>query len=132
VERRLTFSMKNPMSKTHLQAGDLARLRRALAQKRDELRSALEVNRSTERQALDQIESGDMAEQIIEQDDAVRAVTREASMLSEIERAIAKIDAGTYGFSELSGAAIPLERLNAMPWARRTLEEDEAFQRRKK
>ena len=124
--------MTNPTSKTHLPAGDLSRLRRALVQKRDEIRSAVEANRDAERQPIDEIELGDIAEQIIEHADAERADIREAAVLSDIERAIAKIDAGTYGVSELSGAAIPLERLDAVPWARRTVEEDEALQRRKR
>lgn len=124
--------MTNPISKTQLPADDVARLRRALVQKRDELRSAVDAKRDTERQPIDEIEPGDIAEQIIEHDDAARDVTREASILSDVERAIAKIDAGTYGFSELSGAAIPLERLDAVPWARGTFEEDEAFERGKR
>jgi DnaK suppressor protein len=43
--------------------------------------------------------------------------------LDDIERALQKIDAGTYGISESSGAPIPVERLEAYPEARDTLEE---------
>jgi DnaK suppressor protein len=43
--------------------------------------------------------------------------------LDDIERALQKIDAGTYGVSESSGAPIPRERLEAYPEARDTLEE---------
>jgi DnaK suppressor protein len=46
--------------------------------------------------------------------------------LSDIERALQKIDAGTYGVSESSGAPIPVERLEAYPEARDTLEEQKS------
>jgi RNA polymerase-binding transcription factor DksA len=35
------------------------------------------------------------------------------------------MEAGTYGASEDSGEAIPLERLEAVPWARRTARAEE-------
>ena len=46
--------------------------------------------------------------------------------LTDIERALQKIDAGTYGISESSGAPIPIERLEAYPEARETLEEQKS------
>jgi DnaK suppressor protein len=46
--------------------------------------------------------------------------------LDDIERALQKIDAGTYGVSESSGAPIPIERLEAYPEARDTLEEQKS------
>jgi len=39
------------------------------------------------------------------------------SNLRDVERALAKIDAGTYGTCERCGAAIGTERLEAIPWA---------------
>ncbi len=53
-------------------------------------------------------------------------VNRSVERLSRVERALAKIDAGTYGFSEISGERIPRERLNAVPEAVNTLREQEA------
>ena len=47
----------------------------------------------------------------------------EEGRLSAIERALQKIDEGTYGLSEASGAPIPIERLEAIPEALYTLEE---------
>ncbi len=43
-----------------------------------------------------------------------------------IDRALAKLDDGTYGFSDLSGAPIPLVRLQAYPQAQLTLAEEAA------
>ena len=48
---------------------------------------------------------------------------RERALLAEIDRALAKIDAGTYGTSEKSGAPIPYDRLRAVPWARQGADE---------
>ena len=46
--------------------------------------------------------------------------------LGSIERALQKIDDGTYGLSDGSGAPIPIERLDASPEALYTLEEQES------
>ena len=46
--------------------------------------------------------------------------------LSNIERALQKIDDGTYGLSDASGAPIPIERLEATPEALYTLAEQES------
>ncbi len=43
-----------------------------------------------------------------------------------IDRALAKIDEGTYGFSDVCGLPIPLARLLALPEAVRTTEEEAA------
>jgi DnaK suppressor protein len=43
--------------------------------------------------------------------------------LSNIERALQKIDDGTYGLSEGNGTPIPIERLRASPEALYTVEE---------
>jgi DnaK suppressor protein len=49
--------------------------------------------------------------------------------LSSIERALQKIDDGSYGLSDASGAPIPIERLEAYPDALYTLEEQASRER---
>jgi DnaK suppressor protein len=44
--------------------------------------------------------------------------------LASVERAEARLAAGTYGLSVESGKPIPDERLEAIPWAERTTEEE--------
>jgi|SRR5436309_2090359 len=39
------------------------------------------------------------------------------AMLVDVERALAKLDEGTYGFCDRCGAMIPDERLEARPWS---------------
>ena len=51
---------------------------------------------------------------------------RTASRLAHVERAVQKIDEGTYGVSDASGELIPIERLNAVPEAIYTFEEQQA------
>jgi len=52
--------------------------------------------------------------------------SRTTARLGHIERALQKIDEGTYGVSDASGKPIPVERLNAVPEAIYTIEEQQA------
>jgi DnaK suppressor protein len=49
--------------------------------------------------------------------------------LAAVERAEARLAAGTYGLSVESGDPIPDARLEALPAAERTVEEDERYRR---
>lgn len=68
---------------------------------------------------------GDVATemQIREQDSALIANAQE--ILSRIARAYQKIDEGTYGLSDRSGKPIPAERLEVLPYATLTTDEQE-------
>jgi RNA polymerase-binding transcription factor len=70
----------------------------------------------------------DMAQS--EVDETIDAV--EEQRLRAIERALTKIDEGTYGLSDLSGDPIPKTRLEAMPEAVLTIQEEEARERRQR
>jgi DnaK suppressor protein len=65
---------------------------------------------------------------IIETNDAVSATLVEQRR--RVERALAKIEEGTYGFSDQSGEPIDPARLHAYPEALLTLEEEEEAARR--
>jgi DnaK suppressor protein len=65
---------------------------------------------------------------ITESNDSVSATLAERR--GRIERALAKIDEGTYGLSDQSGEPIDLARLQAYPEATLTLEEEEEAARR--
>jgi DnaK suppressor protein len=49
--------------------------------------------------------------------------------LEAIERAERRLEEGTYGLSVESGKPIPDARLEAIPWAERTAEEQERYER---
>jgi len=54
----------------------------------------------------------------------------DAQRIDHIERALRKIDDGTYGYSDLSGKPIPQARLEATPEAIFTVDEESAGERR--
>jgi DnaK suppressor protein len=56
-------------------------------------------------------------------------VNRDIDRLARVERALQKIDEGTYGFSDVSGQPIPDARLEAMPEAINTVQEQGASER---
>jgi DnaK suppressor protein len=102
--------------------------RHRLAKLRDEL---LRTTRAGETEEA-QIRSQSIGEAQEAEDDAQRlamlelagtAVERSMQRLTRIERALQKIEDGTYGFSDASGAPIPRERLEAVPDATHTLSE---------
>lgn len=64
-----------------------------------------------------------------ERDDGVAEELRED--LAAIARAERRLEEGTYGRSIESGAPIPDGRLEAIPWAERTVEEQSAYDRRR-
>jgi DnaK suppressor protein len=111
-------------SSSHLTEADRERLRTALARKRDTLVAA-EKGNEPGRRGLNELESeeGDLAEQVIEQDSAMLVGQHDDALLADVDHALAKLDAGTYGTSEKTGAPIPLARLEAIPWARNNVGE---------
>lgn len=54
---------------------------------------------------------------------------KEYEILRSIERALEKIDEGTYGICDVSGEPIPLARLEAVPYATMTVKSQEKFEK---
>ena len=79
----------------------------------------------------DRLEPGDEDSEDLYQDE-FDAGRREQLMneLAAVERAEARLEAGTYGLSIESGEPIPDGRLEALPTAERTVEEEERFRGR--
>jgi RNA polymerase-binding transcription factor DksA len=57
-----------------------------------------------------------------DRDFALNLLSHARDALYEIDRALRRIESGTYGICEMSGKPIPHERLEAIPWARLTVE----------
>ena len=111
---------------------DIDSLRRALETKRAELVRAHDENvaagtHDTEDHHPDVMDAATRAE---EEATRLGLAHQERAVLAEVDRALAKIEAGTYGASELSGRPIPIERLRVVPWARLTADEEEQRERR--
>ena len=60
---------------------------------------------------------GDGTTEAVERLNRVGAANAIASTLADVDRAIAKLDVGTYGICDLCGEPIPAERLEAIPSA---------------
>jgi DnaK suppressor protein len=102
----------------------LEKLRAKLNATREEVLERL-ADQEAEARSSDALpEPMDAAELSREQGDGALFVERSRQMLREIEAALARMDAGSYGISERSGEPIDFARLNAIPWARVAADED--------
>lgn len=66
--------------------------------------------------------TGDAGSDAYDRDFALNLLAKEQDALSEIEQAIQRAETGVYGVCEMSGNKIPKERLEAIPFARYTVE----------
>jgi DnaK suppressor protein len=112
---------------------DEARARELLARERERIEKALAAQeRAREgelREIRTAIDPADDAELIEEEqvDDALAEQLH--GELEAVERAMKRLENGTYGLSIESGEPIPAGRLEAIPWAERTAEEQERHDR---
>jgi len=105
-------------------------LRHALEDKRTALLRDMEVREQEAAEGqVDSAEMEDVAEGVVEDRDRAALVEHDRVLLGEIEHALAKLDAGSYGRSETSGRPIPFARLRAVPWARNDVDEAERVER---
>ena len=112
-----------------------------IEQKRYQLRKLLDELRNTSNvaEAEEGIAKNDSNLQAREyEDDAQKLdmleregnlVARDVKRLARVERALEKIEEGTYGLSDVSGERIARDRLDVMPEAINTLSEQEALER---
>ena len=112
---------------------DAERARELLKRERDRIEQALsgqQKERASEIEDLDtEINNEDRGEVL--EDEAVDDALAEQlqAELEAVERAEKRLEEGSYGFSIESGDPIPAERLEAIPWAERTPEEQQQFER---
>jgi DnaK suppressor protein len=100
-------------------------LRERLERTRAELQARLEREESFAAEVERLTEPMDAAEQTREQEDVAALAERDRRLLREVDRALGKLDDGSYGLSEASGEPIGFRRLEAIPWARVTADEAE-------
>jgi DnaK suppressor protein len=120
---------------TELDENFIAKQKERLQSLREELlritRAAEEDERTRTEQDADFTEhdSGDMSRDIFDREIDATIVEQVEQRLAIVERALQKIEEGTYGLSDVSGEPIPRGRLEAVPEAIRTVEEQERFER---
>lgn len=106
---------------------DPERARELLRKEREEIEQEIAtLEREGPEEGDDRVEPGDLNSEALYQDelDAGRAQDLK-DRLAAVERAEARLDAGTYGLSVQSGEPIPDERLEAFPTAELTVAEQE-------
>ena len=111
---------------------DIDAARTLLQRERERIESSLATKAAIHAGEVEEIETateaaedGEMIEE--EQIDDALAETLRAE-LAAVERAFKRLDEGTYGFSIESGEPIPAGRLEAIPWAERTADEEARYE----
>jgi DnaK suppressor protein len=109
---------------------DESRARALLRAERAEVASLLRLTEEsvTEEQQVNDIpeDFGDAGLPLTEEAEDAAVADQLRDRLAAIDRALARIEAGTYGRSVLSGKPIPEQRLEADPAAEMTVEEAQA------
>jgi DnaK suppressor protein len=99
---------------------DAAAIRTALEERRNELRAELRALTKVTRDPSATIgfgkRVGEGTNEAISRIERVGQADALTATLTDLERALAKLDEGTYGVCDRCGATIPPERLEARPW----------------
>jgi DnaK suppressor protein len=87
------------------------------------------VETAKQEQAVFSLHMADAGTDQYDQDFALSMLSTEQSALYEIEEALNRIRNGTYGICEVTGQPIEQERLEAIPWARFSLQAQHELER---
>lgn len=120
--------------KTNLDPAFIDRQREYLLRLQESLRSAVGETEAEEGEvrssrADTSREYEEDAQELDALDRDENLVVRDLARLQRVERALKKIDDGTYGVSDLSGQVIPRERLEAVPEAVLTVGEEQRLEK---
>jgi DnaK suppressor protein len=110
---------------------DEAHARELLARERARIEEALARLRPEADEELSHLDQhpGDQGTEVFEEERDAGMADRLREELAAIERAERRLEEGIYGRSVESGRPIPDERLEAVPWAERTVEEQSRLER---
>ncbi len=116
-----------------LKKSEIAKFKTRLEEMKDQMTQ--QVRGTTEEVKADEKSKGYSQHQADEgTDDFDRTITlevtnKEYTILRHIERALEKIEEGTYGVCDISGEEIPVKRLEAVPYATMTVKAQEKFEK---
>ena len=106
---------------SHLKPDQIARLRKKLLDERRSVERRIAARESdimnTVRDEEGVGDSEDEGQRLYDREDDIVANELDAQQLEQVKKALARIDAGSYGHSQVSGKPIPLARLEAVPSA---------------
>jgi len=110
-----------------LRSEDIRRFKERLKADREAIESRIAANRRGIQETVRE-ESGvgdfeDAADLIYEREAEIGENARDREELARINRALERLEQGTYGLSEVSGKPIPIERLEALPYATTLVDE---------
>ena len=71
---------------------------------------------------------GDAGSDAYDRDLALNILSKEQDALYEVEEALSRVERGSYGICEMTGAKIPKERLEAIPFCRLTVKSQEQWE----
>ena len=121
------------MANNHLDQEFIAQQKQRLQDLKVELervRDGLEEDqrfRAEEEEDFTQHDAGDMSQSLFTREVDATVEQQVERRLENVERALQKMDEGTYGLSDETGEPIPKGRLEAVPEAVRTVEEQERY-----
>ena len=119
------------MTNTKLNQEFIQQQRQRLEELREELvrmRGGLEEDqreRAEDEGDMTENDSGDMSQSLFTREVDATVEEQVERRIRHVERALQKIEEGTYGLSDDSGEPIPKGRLEAVPEATRTIEEQQ-------
>ena len=110
-----------------LRSEDIRRFEERLKADREAIESRIATNRRGIQETVRE-ESGvgdfeDEADLIYEREAEIDENARDREELARINRALERVEQGTYGLSEVSAKPIPIERLEALPYATTLVDE---------
>lgn len=116
-----------------LKKSDIARFKKRLEEMHRHLSQSLkgstaEVKKPDEATGYSQHQA-DQGTDDFDRTISLEVTSREYGVLRQIERALEKIDENTYGVCDVSGAEIPLARLEAVPYATMTVKAQEQVEK---
>ena len=109
---------------------DDARARKLLARERARIEQSLLEYDTPPEDRDEPRDASEDANELFDEELGEGVAERLRSELAAIERAEKRLDEGKYGLSIESGEPIPDGRLEAIPWAERTAEEQSRYERR--
>jgi DnaK suppressor protein len=125
------------MSNNELDEKFVARQKERLQALKEELLRIRSGMSADERQRAEnegdtQLDSGDMSQEIFTREMDATIGEQVERRLKDVDRALQKIDEGTYGICDDTGEPIPRGRLEAVPEALRTVEAQQRYERERR
>ena len=116
-----------------LKKTDIARFKKRLEELRDQMNNLIR-DTSEDAKTTDETKGYSQHQADEGTDDFNRTISlevtsKEFGILRQIERALDKINDGTYGVCDVTGEEIPLARLEAIPYATMTVKAQEKFEK---